>query len=307
MTEKPFRLGFDWGGTKMEILVLDPHGRELHRKRVATPKGDYDACIETASTLVQEAEAQCGLGADSGSTLGFAIPGSISPKTGLIKNANSTWLNGKPLKPDLEARLSRPIRMQNDANCLAVSEAVDGAAAGCHIVQGIIIGTGSGTGIAIGGRAHLGANGIAGEWGNISQPWRREDEFPGPDSWTGHRGAIDMWCSGTGFQWDYERATGKAGDARQIIERMRAGDDAADAAYRRYVSRLARALSMAANILDPDVFVLGGGLSNVDELYRDLPDAMAPFIMSDSFDTPIRKALHGDSSGIRGAAWLWND
>jgi fructokinase len=296
------RLGIDWGGTKMEIIALSENGDELYRKRVPTPRDDYDGCIEAAADLVSGAETANG----QEGTIGFGIPGSISPGTGLVKNANSTWMNGRPLDKDLEARLGRPVRIQNDANCLAVSEATDGAGAGAHLVHAIIIGTGCGSGIAIDGKAHRGANGIGGEWGAIPVPWMTADEFPGPDNWTGHRGAIDRWCSGTGFQIDYQERTGDLLKGHEIMARKRAGESAAQTSYEGYVSRLGRAMAMSANLLDPDVFVLGGGMSNIDELYEDLPAAMAPYIFSDVYEVPIRKALHGDSSGVRGAAWLWN-
>lgn len=295
------RLGIDWGGTKMEIIALSEQGDELYRERVPTPKDDYDGCLEAVVKLVGNAEAKTG----QTGTLGLGIPGSISPATGLVKNANSTWMNGRPLDKDLEARLSRPVRIQNDANCLAVSEATDGAGAGGHVVHAIIIGTGSGSGIAIDGKAHRGANGIGGEWGGIGLPWMKEEEFPGPPSWIGHNGVLDMVCSGTGFQWDYHQRSGTALKGHEIIALKREGDPIAVATYEAYVSRLARALAMSANLLDPDVFVLGGGMSNVDELYDDLPGAMLPYVFSDVYETPIRKAVHGDSSGVRGAAWLW--
>ncbi|MGV2976329.1 ROK family protein [Roseibium alexandrii] len=297
------RLGIDWGGTKIEIIALDDAGTELFRQRSATPKDDYEGCIRVVKDLVDAAESATG---QTGS-LGLGIPGSLSPKTGLVKNANSTWMIGKPLDKDLESALNRPVRIQNDANCLAVSEATDGAGAGAHIVHAIIIGTGSGSGIAIDAKAHLGANGIGGEWGGIALPWMTAEEFPGPDSWIGHKGVIDLWCSGTGFQWDYKERTGTALKGHEIIDLKRSGDAAATKVYQDYVSRLARALAMSANLLDPDVFVLGGGMSNIAELYDDLPDAMLPYVFSDTYDTPIRKAKHGDSSGVRGAAWLWND
>jgi fructokinase len=297
------RLGIDWGGTKIEIIALDDTGAELFRQRSATPKDDYEGCIRVVKDLVDVAESETG---QTGS-LGLGIPGSLSPKTGVVKNANSTWMNGKPLDKDLEAALNRPVRIQNDANCLAVSEATDGAGAGAHIVHAIIIGTGSGSGIAIDAKAHLGANGIGGEWGGIALPWMTAEEFPGPDSWIGHKGVIDLWCSGTGFQWDYKERTGRALKGHEIIDLKRSGDAVATKVYQDYVSRLARALAMSANLLDPDVFVLGGGMSNITELYDDLPDAMLPYVFSDTYDTPIRKAKHGDSSGVRGAAWLWND
>jgi len=296
------KIGIDWGGTKMEVAALDVSGAELFRKRIPTPRDDYAACIEAAAGLIEAAEQEIG----QTGTAGFGIPGSLSPKTGLVKNANSTWLNGKPLMADLEARLGRPVRIENDANCLAVSEATDGAAAGAHFVHAIIIGTGSGSGIAIGGKAHRGANGIGGEWGAISVPWMQAHEYPGPKNWIGHHGCIDHWCSGTGFQSGYQAETGSDLTGPDIMKLKRAGDPVALRHYEAYVSRLARALAMAANLMDPDVFVLGGGMSNIDELYDDLPAAMRPYIFSDSFDTPIRKAKHGDSSGVRGAAWLWN-
>ena len=295
------RLGIDWGGTKIEIIALSNDGKELFRKRVDTPRDDYDGCIAAVKQLVDAAEAETG---ETG-TLGLGIPGSLSPRTGVVKNANSTWMNGKPLDRDLEAALGRQVRIQNDANCLAVSEATDGAGAGEHVVHAIIIGTGCGSGIAIDGKAHLGANGIGGEWGAISVPWLKPDEYPGPDSWIGHKGVIDRWCSGTGFQLDYKDRTGDLLKGHEIMTLKRSGDAVACAVYDAYVSRLARALAMSANLLDPDVFVLGGGMSNIDELYQDLAPAMLPFIFSDTFDTPIRKAVHGDSSGVRGAAWLW--
>ncbi|WP_057465927.1 ROK family protein [Pseudovibrio sp. POLY-S9] len=295
------RIGLDWGGTKIEALALSNEGEELFRKRVPTPKNDYQGCVEAVIGLVAATEAATG----EVGTVGIGIPGSISPSTGLVKNANSTWMNGKPLDKDLTDALGREVRIQNDANCMAVSEAIDGAGAGCGVVHGIIIGTGCGSGIAINGRPHKGANGIGGEWGNVTVPWMQEGEFPGPLNWTGHHGTIDLLCSGTGFQWDYENATGKPLKGSEIIELMRSGDEAAMGTYQRFVSRLGRALAMAANILDPDCFVLAGGMSNVEEIYKDLPAAMRPYIFSDGYDFDIRKAKHGDSSGVRGAAWLW--
>ncbi|UES40751.1 ROK family protein [Roseibium aggregatum] len=295
------RLGIDWGGTKIEIIALSNEGEELFRQRVDTPRDDYEGCLEAVRFLVEAAEKATG----QTGTLGLGIPGSLSPRTGLVKNANSTWMNGKPLDQDLQRVLGRPVRIQNDANCLAVSEATDGAGAGAHIVHAIIIGTGSGSGIAIDAKAHLGANGIGGEWGAITVPWLKPEEYPGPDSWIGHKGAIDRWCSGTGFQLDYKDRTGTLLKGHEIMALKRSGDVVATAVYEAYVSRLARALAMSANLIDPDVFVLGGGMSNIDELYADLPPAMTPYIFSDTFETPIRKAMHGDSSGVRGAAWLW--
>lgn len=296
------RLGIDWGGTKIEIIALSDSGEELFRQRCDTPKGDYEGCLQAVLQLVTAAEQATG----ATGTLGLGIPGSLSPKTGLVKNANSTWMNGKPLDKDLNRVLGKEVRIQNDANCLAVSEATDGAGAGAHLVHAIIIGTGSGSGIAIDAKAHRGANGIGGEWGGITVPWLTPEEYPGPDSWIGHKGVIDHWCSGTGFQYDYHERTGNRLKGHEIMALKRSGDVAATATYEAYVSRLGRALAMSANLLDPDVFVLGGGMSNIDELYDDLPGAMAPYIFSDTYETPIRKAVHGDSSGVRGAAWLWD-
>ena len=294
-------IGIDWGGTKMEVIGLSAEGRELVRHRIDTPREDYDASIRAVVDLVSRAERATG----RSGTVGIGIPGSPNPKTGLIRNANSWWLNGRPLGRDLEDALGRPVRLSNDANCLAVSEAVDGAGAGARVVHGIIIGTGHGSGIAIDGRPHDGFQGLGGEIGHYSLPWPKEGEYPGPKCWCGRSGCLDMFCSGVGFEGDYERSTGERVKGREIVARMRAGEAAAKATYGRYLDRLARSLALLIDILDPDVFVLGGGMSNVDELYADLPGAIAPYVFSDDVETPIRKARHGDSSGVRGAAWLW--
>ena len=294
-------IGIDWGGTKMEVIGLAADGAELVRHRISTPREDYDASIRAVVDLVGVAESRTGLTG----TVGLGIPGSPNPKTGLIRNANSWWLNGRPLGRDLEAALGRPVRLSNDANCLAVSEAGDGAGAGCHVVHGIIIGTGHGSGIAIDGRPHDGFQGLGGEIGHYSLPWPKEGEYPGPNCWCGRHGCLEMWCSGTGFQDDYERHTGTRLKGHEIVALMRAGDAAARANYERYIDRLARSLALLIDILDPDVFVLGGGMSNVDEIYADLPGRIAPYVFSDTVETPIRKAKFGDSSGVRGAAWLW--
>ena len=286
----------------MEIIALGTTGGELFRQRIDTPRNNYSGCLAAVKGLVQAAETATG---QSG-TLGIGIPGSLSPRTGLVKNSNATWLNGRPLDRDIEQMLARPVRIQNDANCLAVSEATDGAGAGQKIVHALVIGTGAGSGIAIDGKAHRGSNGIAGEWGAITVPWIPAEDYPGPDCWIGHRGAIERWCSGTGFQADYLQKTGVSLTGKQIINLKRQGDRPAQDVYDAFVSRLGRALAMSANLLDPDVFVLGGGMSNVEELYEDLPKAMKPFVFSDRYETQILKAHHGDSSGVRGAAWLWH-
>jgi fructokinase len=294
-------IGIDWGGTKMEVIGLDETGAELVRHRIPTPREDYDGSIRAVQDLVALAERETGLTG----TVGLGIPGSPNPRTGLIRNANSWWLNGRPLGRDLEAALGRPVRLSNDANCLAVSEAVDGAGAGARVVHGIIVGTGHGSGIAIEGRPHEGHQGLGGEIGHYTLPWPKEGEVPGPRCWCGRDGCLEMFCSGTGFAADYERATGDKLPGAEIVARMRRGEAAAIGSYRRYVDRLARSLALIVDILDPDVFVLGGGMSNVDELYTDLPPAIAPYVFSDTVETPIRKAKFGDSSGVRGAAWLW--
>ncbi|WP_075217194.1 ROK family protein [Mongoliimonas terrestris] len=296
-------IGIDWGGTKMEVIGLAADGTEKVRHRMPTPREDYEGSIRAVVELVAVAETHAG---ETG-TVGIGLPGSPNPKTGLVRNANSWWLNGKPLARDLEAALGRPVRLANDANCFAVSEAVDGAGAGARVVQGIILGTGHGSGIAIDGRTHTGFQGLGGEIGHYTLPWPKPDELPGPKCWCGRHGCLDMYCSGTGFQDEYHRRTGERPTGAEIIARMRGGDPVARATYEVYADRLARSLALLIDILDPDVLVLGGGMSNVDELYADLPGLVVPYVFSDSVETPIRKALHGDSSGVRGAAWLWKD
>lgn len=297
-------IGVDWGGTKIEAIVLAPDGREELRRRVATPRGDYAASLRTGVELVRAAEAVVGRRC----TVGVGIPGSLNPQTGLVRNANSTCLNGHPFGRDFADALGRPVRVDNDANCLAVSEAVDGAGAGLHVVMGIIIGTGHGSGIAIDGRPHRGRQGLAGEVGHYSLPWPKPQELPGPVCWCGRPGCMEMWCSGTGLERDHVAVTGSAPlAASEIIARMRAGDAVARASYERFADRLARGLALLVDVIDPDAFVLGGGLSNVDELYRDLPLLMRPHVFCDDVNTPILQARHGDSSGVRGAAWLWKD
>lgn len=294
-------IGIDWGGTKIEGIALSETGATLARERVATPRGDYDGCIAAVVALVRAFEASLG---ETG-TVGIGIPGSISPATGLVKNANSTWMNGHPLDRDLERALARPVRVENDANCLAVSEAVDGAGADAHVVWAVILGTGAGSGIAIDGRALSGRHRIAGEWGHNPLPWPRDDERPGPACFCGRHGCLETWVSGTGFAADHARRSGQALPADAIITAMRAGDGQARLSYGLFLDRLARGLAHGINLLDPDAIVLGGGLSNVDELYADLPARVAPHVFSDAFTTPIVKHRHGDSSGVRGAAWLW--
>ncbi|MBA4792443.1 MAG: ROK family protein [Phenylobacterium sp.] len=291
------RIGVDYGGTKIEAAALDAEGRFLARVRAPNPRG-YESSIESIARLVAQAEAEAGGRAPR---VGIGIPGSVSPRTGLIRNANSTWLNGKTFGADLEARLGRPVRLANDANCLAVSEATDGAGAGEAVVFAAILGTGCGAGLAVDGRPVAGRNGVAGEWGHMPLPWASAQEHPGPACWCGRRGCLEQWVSGPAFERDH----GEGLSAAAIVDRARAGDAAATAALDRYVDRLARALAVVVDIIDPDIIVLGGGMSNVSELYARLPAAISPHVFGDGIDTPVRPARHGDSSGVRGAAWLW--
>jgi fructokinase len=295
------RVGIDLGGTKTEAIVLAGDGRELLRRRVLTPKDDYRGTIATIVALIHEVEAAVG----ATGTVGIGIPGAISPATGLVKNANSTWLIGQPLDRDLEQALGRPIRLQNDANCLAVSEATDGAAAGCDVVFAVIIGTGVGGGIVVHGRPLTGRNAIAGEWGHNPLPWPADDERPGPACYCGLHGCLETMISGPGLARDHRLVTGNNLRSEEIVAAANAGDAVAEATLRRYESRLARGLAHVINLLDPDVIVLGGGLSNLDRLYRHVPAQWSEWVFSDRVDTPLVKARHGDSSGVRGAAWLW--
>jgi fructokinase len=300
MTGK-IRIGIDLGGTKIEVLAIDRDGQELARHRVPTPRHDYEGSIKLMAELVAQLERETG----RSGTVGVAIPGSISAVTGLIKNANSVWLNGKPLDRDLSAAMGREVRCVNDANCLAVSEATDGAGAGAAVVFAAILGTGCGAGIAFHGRAHNGPNGVAGEWGHNPLPWQQPDEFPGPSCYCGQHGCLETWVSGTGLEDDYERTVGKRQTGREILALSAGGDAAAEAAVQRYESRLTRGLAHVINLLDPDVIVLGGGMSRIERLYPALKANLAKHVFGKEFATPIRPALHGDSSGIRGAAWLW--
>ena len=298
-------LGVDLGGTKIEVALLDPVGQVLMRERRPTPQGDYAGTLQVIADLVGLADAA----ADSGERLplGMAIPGAVSTLTGRIKNANSVVLNGRSLQQDLEALLRRPVRLQNDANCLAVSEAVDGAGAGAELVLGVILGTGTGAGLAWQGRVWGGRNRVAGEWGHNPLPWAREDwqEWPGRPCWCGQRGCIETWVSGPGWAEAHRVETGQALTSEAIVNAMRQGDAVARASFNRWADRLARSLAHVINLLDPDVIVLGGGLSNISELYEAVPARWSAPVFSDAVQTALRPALHGDSSGVRGAAWLW--
>ena len=297
-------VGVDWGGTKIEAIAMGPDGHEAARIRAATPAGDYHACVRMVADLARAVEARAG---EAGS-IGIGMPGSLDPRTGIAKGCNSTWLLGHRVHDDLVAALGgREIRIENDADCLASSEAIDGAGAGCDVVFAVILGTGNGGGIAIGGRAHHGPNNSAGEWGHSPLPYPTLAEIPGPACYCGKHGCQETWTSGVGFQNDFARHTGRLLQVPEIMALVRGGERTATLIYRRFADRLARGLSVVANTLDPDIFVLGGGLSNIDELYADLPGLIAQYTFSPVFTTPVVEARHGDSSGVRGAAWLWKD
>ncbi|MDP3491216.1 MAG: ROK family protein [Phenylobacterium sp.] len=291
------RIGVDFGGTKIEAAALDQDGAILARLRAPNP-GAYEPALTVVAELVAAVEREAGARARQ---IGVGMPGSISPATGLIRNANSVWLNGQRFGCDLEARLLRPVRLANDANCLALSEAADGAGAGAGVVFAAILGTGCGGGVVVDGKLIEGRNGVAGEWGHTPLPWPTVEEHPGPGCWCGRRGCLETWISGPALARDH--GTGLA--TPDIIALAREGAPEAQASLHRYIDRLGRALAVVADLIDPDVIVLGGGMSNVAELYERLPTAIAPHVFADGFDTPVRPAVHGDSSGVRGAAWLW--
>ena len=294
------RLGIDLGGTKIEIAALDAQGGFALRQRVATPQGDYGATLRAIADLVAQAEAQLG---QRGLPLGLGIPGSLSPLTGRVRNANSTALNGQPLREDLQHLLARPVAVDNDANCLALSEATDGAGAGAEVVFAVILGTGVGAGIAVHGQVLHGCNGVAGEWGHNPLPRAGALELA-LRCWCGRTACQELFLSGPGLAADHARAGGGPAAAATIVAAAQAGDAAAQASLARYVERLARALAQVINLLDPDVIVLGGGMSNVQALYAELPRLWGPQVFSDVVRTRLVAARHGDSSGVRGAAWL---
>jgi len=296
------RIGVDLGGTKIETLALDKHGKARAGFRRPSPREDYRATLGAIAEMVEETERQAGAGP---SVVGVGMPGAISPATGLVKNANSTWLNGRPFQEDLAKALGRPVRTANDADCFAISEATDGAAAGAPVVFGVILGTGVGGGIVIGGRLLAGANAIAGEWGHNPLPRPAAAENPGPPCYCGRRGCIETWLSGPGLAADYAACSGQRLGTAAIVAGADAGDAEADASLARYEDRLGRALAHVVNILDPHVIVLGGGMSKIARLYRRVPVLMAAHVFSDSVATRIQPPRHGDASGVRGAAWLW--
>ena len=293
------RIGVDLGGTKIEGVVLTPDGRIQHRERIATPAGKYAATLDAVAGLVQRLEAACG----QTCTVGIGTPGALSPTTGRLRNANSTCLNGSTLDRDLSRRLGRPVRIANDANCFALSEASDGAGVDASSVFGVILGTGTGGGIVIDKRLLVGSNAIAGEWGHNPLPWPRDDERPGPTCYCGKYGCLETFLSGPGLMSDY-RGDAHVDSARDVVT-LAARDDDAEACLRRYADRLARGLANVINVLDPEVIVLGGGLSNIKRLYDAVPERWGRYVFSDSVRTRLLPPVHGDSSGVRGAAWLW--
>lgn len=299
--QNKLRIGIDLGGTKIEFIALESDGREVHKHRVATPRGDYEGTVRAIKEGVELIERELRRSA----TVGVGIPGTVSGITHTVKNANSTWMNGKPFDKDLCMALTREVRCANDANCLAVSEATDGAGVGKRLVFAVILGTGCGGGIAVEGRVHNGPNGVAGEWGHTVLPWMRADEFPGPQCYCGFRGCIETWISGTGLEKDYERATSAKLLGKEIVARSAGGEAAALACLERYEDRLTRSLAQLVNILDPDVIVLGGGVSQVPRLYQNVPKRLEEYVFGKEADTPVLVAKHGDASGVRGAAWLW--
>jgi predicted NBD/HSP70 family sugar kinase len=295
------RIGIDLGGTKTEIIALDARGAVLERRREPTPPGDYAATIALIARMVKRAEAQVG----ERGTVGIGTPGSLSPATGLLRNSNSTAFNGKPLKQDLEQALGRTVRVANDANCFALSEARDGAGRGAAVVFGVILGTGVGGGVVVNGHVLEGINAIGGEWGHNPLPWPEDDERPGHACFCGRRGCNETFLSGTGLSRDYAAQGGKTLSAKEIVGLAATGDATAQKCLVRYETRLARALAAVINLLDPDVIVLGGGLSNIERLYTGVPQLWGQWIFSDAVRTRLVRNLHGDSSGVRGAAWLW--
>ncbi len=295
------RFGIDLGGTKIELAAFVADGREVLRRRVPTPQGDYDATLAAIAALVEEAERALG----TSGTVGIGTPGALSLATGRIKNANSTCLNGRALVQDLESKLDRPVRVANDANCFALSEATDGAGAGAGVVFGVILGTGVGGGLVVDGALVTGANAIAGEWGHNPLPALAAEELPGPACYCGRSGCVETYLSGPGLARDFSEATGRDLEPTAIVDAAARRDADCDAALARYELRLARALACVVNIVDPEVIVLGGGLSNVERLYRRVPQLWQAFVFSDLIRTRLVRNRHGDSSGVRGAAWLW--
>ncbi len=295
------RLGIDLGGTKIEIIALDEQGKEILRERTPTPQIDYAATVESIKNLITETEKTLG----TQGSIGIGMPGALSVATGLVKNSNSVALNGKPIKEDLEKILGREIRITNDANCFALSEATDGAGKNDQVMFGIIVGTGTGGGIVINKKVLIGPNAIAGEWGHNPLPWPQQNELPGPDCYCGKKGCIETFLSGPGMARDHLRITGNKLSAPEITKSAEQGDQACEQTLLRYEDRMARATAHVINILDPDIIVLGGGMSNIKRLYDNVPKLWGKYVFSDRVDTKLLPPVYGDSSGVRGAAWLW--
>lgn len=302
MAAETIRIGVDLGGTKTEIIALSPQGDELIRHRVASPRHDYQATISNIAAMVTQVESEL----NTSGTVGIATPGAVSNKTGRLKNSNSVWLNDQPLKQDLELALKREVRIANDANCFTLSEATDGAAAGADVVFGVIVGTGTGGGVVAYGRLINGVNSIAGEWGHNPLPWVLPEELPGPPCYCGKTGCIETFLSGPGMATDYFTSTGTVLEAKDIVHQALAGNHSAEQTLQRYEQRMARALASIINVLDPDVIVLGGGMSNIRRLYETVPRLWGHYVFSDYVETRLVAPKFGDSSGVRGAAWLWS-
>jgi fructokinase len=300
--EQGIRIGIDLGGTKTEVVALGPAGIELARRRFDSPRDDYQATLRTIEGCVRWAEEHAG----ARGTIGVGTPGALSRVTGCLKNSNSTWLNGRPILEDLTRVLDRPVRIANDADCFALSEAVDGAGAGADVVFGVIVGTGTGAGVVVRGRLLSGPNGIAGEWGHNPLPWPTDDERPGPACYCGKSGCIETFLSGPGMALDHAHVTGETFAAHEIVARAATGNAGCANTLERYLERMAKSLAHVINILDPDVIVLGGGMSNIDALYEELPRRWGRYVFSDAVATRLARNRHGDASGVRGAAWLWD-
>lgn len=295
------RIGVDLGGTKISAIVFDTADQVLAHCRIPTPRDDYHAVIAAITGLVNQLEHEHG-----NASVGVGMPGSISPSGGQVQNANSTWMNGQDFQTDLNAALARPVKLANDANCFALSEATDGAGAGAQVVFGVILGTGCGGGVAINQRVLAGPHNIAGEWGHNPLPWPKDDEHPGSQCWCGRIGCLETWISGTGLEQDHGRIAGNMLTGEQIAASAAGGNPEAIASLERHANRLARGLAHVINLLDPDVIILGGGLSNLSQLYVSLEDTMRPYVFCDEWNCAIKPPVHGDDSGVRGAARLWD-
>lgn len=297
------RIGIDLGGTKIEVIALDDSGHQLYCQRVTTPQGEYKKILQAIKKLIDDVEKKLG---QQGS-IGIATPGALSPATGLLRNSNSVCMNGMPVKKDLEKILQREIRIANDANCFALSEATDGAAAGAAVVFGVIVGTGTGAGVVVNGHVLTGPNAIAGEWGHNPLPWPEDEERPGSKCYCGKFGCIETFLSGPALSADYFKQASEKTSAKEIVEKAEQGDELAEHCLQRYEDRMARGLSHIINVIDPNIIVLGGGMSNIQRLYKNVPEIWGKYVFSDKVFTKLIAPEYGDSSGVRGAAWLWND